>query len=455
MAAPPSTSGAPITSKRELIEYLEVGCKTETEWRIGTEHEKFVFQKDTYFPAPYEGSWGIRALLEGLQRFDWEPILEDGNPIALRHQNGCSITLEPGGQVELAGAPLENIHQTCSEVHSHLNQVKEIASELGVGLIGIGFNPKWERTDIPWMPKGRYKIMRDYMPKVGSLGLDMMLRTSTVQVNLDFKSEIDMVKKFRTSLALQPIATAMFADSPFHEGRSTDFISYRSHIWEDTDPDRCGILPFVFEDGMGFERYVDYVLDVPMYFVYRDGNYLNAAGQSFRKFLDGKLSVLPGEIPTIGDWIDHLTTVFPEVRLKRFIEMRGADGGPWRRLCALPALWTGLLYDQVSLDAAWDLVKDWTPEEHKYLRAEVPKYALKTTFRNGKVQDVAREVLEIASAGLRRRNRLDSVGADETGFLGALFEIVESGQTAGEEKLHKFKTVWNGNIDQVFEEYAY
>jgi len=455
MAAPPSTSGAPITSKRELIEYLEAGCKTETEWRIGTEHEKFVFQKDTYFPAPYEGSWGIRALLEGLQRFDWEPILEDGNPIALRHRNGCSITLEPGGQVELAGAPLENIHQTCSEVHSHLNQVKEIASELGVGLIGIGFNPKWERTDIPWMPKGRYKIMRDYMPKVGSLGLDMMLRTSTVQVNLDFKSEIDMVKKFRTSLALQPIATAMFADSPFHEGRSTDFISYRSHIWEDTDPDRCGILPFVFEDGMGFERYVDYVLDVPMYFVYRDGNYLNAAGQSFRKFLDGKLSVLPGEIPTIGDWIDHLTTVFPEVRLKRFIEMRGADGGPWRRLCALPALWTGLLYDQVSLDAAWDLVKDWTPEEHKYLRAEVPKYALKTTFRNGKVQDVAREVLEIASAGLRRRNRLDSVGADETGFLGALFEIVESGQTAGEEKLHKFKTVWNGNIDQVFEEYAY
>ena len=455
MAAPPSTSGAPITSKRELIEYLEAGCKTETEWRIGTEHEKFVFQKDTYFPAPYEGSFGIRALLEGLQRFDWEPILEDGNPIALRHRNGCSITLEPGGQVELAGAPLENIHQTCSEVHLHLNQVKEIASELGVGLIGTGFNPKWERTDIPWMPKGRYKIMRDYMPKVGSLGLDMMLRTSTVQVNLDFKSEIDMVKKFRTSLALQPIATAMFADSPFYEGRPTDFISYRSHIWEDTDPDRCGILPFVFEDGMGFERYVDYILDVPMYFVYRDGNYLNAAGQSFKKFLDGKLSVLPGEIPTIGDWVDHLTTVFPEVRLKRFIEMRGADGGPWRRLCALPALWTGLLYDQVSLDAAWDLVKDWTSEEHKYLRAEVPKNALKTTFRKGKVQGVAREVLEIASAGLRRRNRLDTVGADETGFLGALYEIVESGQTAGEEKLHKFKTVWNGNIDQVFEEYAY
>jgi len=455
MAAPPATSGAPITSKHELIEYLESGCKTETDWRIGTEHEKFVFQKDTYFPAPYEGSWGIRSLLEGLQRFDWEPILEDGNPIALRHQNGCSITLEPGGQLELAGAPLENIHQTCNEVHSHLNQVKEVALELGVGLIGIGFNPKWGRGDIPWMPKGRYKIMRNYMPKVGSLGLDMMLRTSTVQVNLDFKSEFDMVKKFRTSLALQPIATAMFADSPFYEGQPSDFISYRSHIWEDTDPDRCGILPFVFEDGMGFERYVDYALDVPMYFVYRDGNYIHAAGQSFRKFLDGKLSVLPGEIPTIGDWVDHLTTVFPEVRLKKFMEMRGADGGPWRRLCALPALWTGLLYDQVSLDAAWDLVKDWTPEEHKYLRAEVPKYALKSAFRKGKVQCVAKEVLEIAGAGLRRRNRLDTVGADETGFLGALYEIVESGQTAGEEKLQKFKTVWKGNIDQVFEEYAY
>ncbi|MBK19824.1 MAG: glutamate--cysteine ligase [Rhodospirillaceae bacterium] len=455
MAAPPSTPGVPIESKQALIDFLESGCKPTADWRIGTEHEKFVFQDGTFLPAPYEGEWGIRALLEGLQGFGWDAILENGNPVALSHKNGCSITLEPGGQVELAGAPLENIHQTCNEVHSHLKQVKEVAEDLGVGLIGIGFNPKWKRDDIPWMPKGRYKIMRDYMPKVGSLGLDMMVRTSTVQVNLDFKSEADMVKKFRVSLALQPIATAMFADSPFVEGKPSGYLSYRSHIWEDTDPDRCGILPFVFEDGMGFERYVDYILDVPMYFVYRDGNYLDAAGQSFRDFLDGSLPVLPGEIPTTGDWGDHLTTVFPEVRLKKFIEMRGADGGPWRRLCALPALWTGLLYDQTSLDAAWDLVKDWTSEEHEGLRREVPIHALNTPFRNGKVQQIAGETLEIASSGLRRRNRLDAVGTDETGFLGTLYEIVDSGRTAAEEKLEKYHSVWNGNIDSIFEEYAY
>lgn len=455
MAAPPTSLGIPISSKRELVEYIEAGCKPPADWRIGTEHEKFVFQNDSFLTAPYEGDWGIRSLLEGLQRFGWEPVLENGNPIALQHANGCSITLEPGGQVELAGAPLENIHQTCNEVHSHLSQVKEVAGELGIGLIGVGFNPKWKREDIPWMPKGRYEIMRNYMPKMGSLGLDMMLRTSTVQVNLDFQSEADMIKKFRVSLALQPIATALFADSPFLEGRPSGYLSYRSHIWEDTDPDRCGILPFVFEDGMGFERYVDYMLDVPMYFVYRDGAYLDASGQSFRDFLDGNLPALPGEIPTTGDWGDHLTTVFPEVRLKKFIEMRGADGGPWRRLCALPALWTGLLYDQSALDAAWDLVKDWTPAEHEYLRLEVPKQALKTPFRNGTLQEVARATLEISSAGLRRRNRLDAVGTDETGFLGTLYEIVDSGRTAAEEKLEKFHGVWDGNVDSVFKDYAY
>ncbi len=455
MAAPPTFPGTPISSKSELVEYLESGCKPASEWRIGTEHEKFVFQKGTLLPAPYDGEWGIRALLEGLKRFGWKAVLENGNPIALQHENGCSITLEPGGQLELAGAPLENIHQTCSEVHSHLNQVKEVAEEIGVGLIGVGFNPKWKRDDIPWMPKGRYKIMQSYMPKVGSLGIDMMVRTSTVQVNLDFLSEADMVKKFRVSLALQPIATALFADSPFVEGRPSGYLSYRSHIWEDTDPDRCGILPFVFEDGMGFERYVDYMLDVPMYFVYRDGSYIDASGQSFRDFLSGDLPCLPGEVATTGDWGDHLTTVFPEVRLKKFLEMRGADGGPWRRLCALPALWTGLLYEPSALNAAWDLVKDWTSEEHKYLRGAVPKQALKTPFQDKTVQHVAREMLEISSSGLRRRNRLDTAGTDETGYLGALYEIVDSGCTAAEEKLIRFNEAWNGNVDPVFEDYAY
>ncbi len=455
MAAPPSGPGKPITDRKQLIDYIASGCRKPDDWRIGTEHEKFVFQLGTLKPAPYDGTWGIRALLEGMTRFGWEPIYEGENPIALKHANGCSITLEPGGQLELAGAQLETIHQTCNEVHTHLAQVKEVAGEIGVGLIGVGFHPTARREDIHWMPKGRYKIMGAYMPKVGNLGLDMMLRTSTVQVNLDFESESDMVRKFRVGLALQPIAVAMFADSAFVEGRPSGYLSYRSHVWEDTDPDRTGILPFVFEDGMGFERYVDYMLDVPMYFVYRDGKYIDAAGQSFRDFLDGKLPALPGETPTDGDWSDHLTTAFPEVRLKKFLEMRGADGGPWRRLCAQPAYWTGLLYDSDSLDAAWDLVKDWTPEEHDSLRRDVPKLALKARFRNRTVRDVAAETLEIASAGLRRRNRLDSSGSDETGFLGALYEIVESGLCPAEEKLEKFHGAWGGKIDHLFKEYAY
>ena len=454
MAAPPSAQGEPITHREQLIQYLADGCRKPEDWRIGTEHEKFVFRLGTFEPVPYEGPWGIRALLEGLGRFGWEPVFEDGNPIALL-KGECAITLEPGGQVELAGAQLETIHQTCSEVHTHLKEVKQVAEDLGVGMLGIGFHPTRRRDEIPWMPKGRYAIMRDYMPKRGSLGLDMMLRTSTVQVNLDFQSEADMVQKFRTALALQPVATAMFADSPFVEGKPTGFLSYRSHVWEDTDPDRCGMLSFVFEDGMGFERYVDYALDVPMYFVYRDGKYIDAAGQSFRDFLDGNLPALPGEVPTTSDWSDHLTTIFPEVRLKRFLEMRGADGGPWRRLCALPALWTGLLYDQASLDAAWELVRDWTPDEHLYLRATVPRQGLGTKFRNRTVRDIAADMLDIASMGLRRRNRLDRGGADETGYLGALFEIVESGRTPAEEMLEKFNAPWKGDVNHLFDEYAY
>jgi glutamate--cysteine ligase len=454
MAAPPSSPGEPITDRRQLVEYMESGCRPAKDWRIGTEHEKFVFRLGTLEPAPYEGEWGIRALLEGMTRFGWEPVEEDGKPIALR-QDGCTVTLEPGGQLELSGAQLETLHQTCNEVHTHLDQVKEVAGEIGVGLIGAGFHPKAKRDEIPWMPKGRYRIMRDYMPKKGSLGLDMMLRTCTVQVNLDFSSEADMVKKFRVGLALQPIAVAMFANSPFVEGRPSGYLSYRSHVWEDTDPDRCGILPFVFEKEMSFQKYVDHVLDVPMYFVYRDGRYIDASGQSFRDFLDGRLPALPGETPTISDWADHLTTLFPEVRLKRFLEMRGADGGPWKRLCALPALWTGLLYDQAVLDSAWDLVKDWTEEEHVALRESVPRLGLAAPFRNRTVREVAADVLELSSAGLRRRNRLDGAGTDETGFLGTLYEIVRSGRTPAEEKLAKFANGWGGNIDRLFDEYAY
>ena len=454
MAAPPSSAGAPIESRRQLIEYLEAGSTPQSDWRIGTEHEKFVFNLETHKPAPYEGPWGIRAMLEGLQRFGWQPVLENGNPIALTMAD-CNISLEPGGQLELSGAPLDTIHQTCDEVHEHLAQVKEVAGELGVGMLGVGFHPTEHRADIPWMPKGRYEIMRNYMPKKGTLGLDMMLRTCTVQVNLDFASEADMVKKFRVGLALQPIATALFANSPFVEGAPSGFYSYRSHIWEDTDPDRCGILPFVFEDGMGFERYVDHVLDVPMYFAYRDGRYIDASGQSFRDFMDGRLPALPGETPTMSDWSDHLTTLFPEVRLKRILEMRGADGGPWRRLCALPALWVGLLYDGTALDAAWDMVKDWTGEEHEMLRRNVPVRALHTEFRNGTVRDLAAEVLEIAHAGLRARAQLDGAGNNETGFLGALDEIVARGSCPAELKLDLYNGAWQGGVNRLFKDYAY
>jgi glutamate--cysteine ligase len=454
MSAPPSSSGEPITSKRQLVEWFEMGCKPPEAWRIGTEHEKFVFRRSDLRPVPYEGKDGISALLKGMERFDWEPIAEDGNPIALR-RGAASITLEPGGQLELSGAPLQTIHQTCAEVQEHLRQVREVTEELGLGMIGLGFQPKWRREDIPWMPKGRYRIMRDYMPKVGTLGLDMMLRTCTVQVNLDFASEADMVRKFRTSLALQPVATALFASSPFVEGKPSGYKSYRSHIWTDVDNNRSGMLPFVFEEGFGFERYVDWLLDVPMYFVYRGGRYIDAAGQSFRDFLAGRLPALPGELPGIGDWNDHVTTAFPEVRLKRFLEMRGADGGRWERLCALPALWVGLLYDRTALDAAWDLVKDWTLEERSYLRAEVPKTALHTMFRGRPLQELAREVVAIAQDGLRRRARADSCGEDETHFLATLVDIVETGRTPADRLLDHYENRWNRSVYPVFAEYAY
>jgi glutamate--cysteine ligase len=451
-----STSAArPLTDKRALVAYLEAGCKPRSAWRIGTEHEKFAFSLDDMRALAYEGAGGIRALLEGLERYGWEPVLEDGRPIALTHRNGGSITLEPGGQIELSGAPVETIHETCAELHEHLAQVKTVGGELGFGLLGLGFQPKWSREETPWMPKQRYDIMRRYMPGKGGLGLDMMLRTCTVQVNLDFESEADMVRKFRVALALQPVATALFANSPFVEGRPTGYLSYRSYVWTDTDPDRCGTLPFVFEDGMGFERYVDYMLDVPMYFVYRDGRYIDAAGQSFRDFLAARLPALPGELPTMKDWEDHLTTVFTEVRLKRFLEMRGADGGPWWRLCALPALWTGLLYDAGALEAASRMIRGWTMQDHLYLREEVPKSGLKARIGDHTVGDLAREVLALAREGLVRRARRNGRGQDETHFLDPLDAIAASGRTPAEELIEAFETRWEREICPIFRECAF
>lgn len=454
MSGPSTEPSLPIEGRTSLVEYLASGAKPREAWRIGTEHEKFGFRHEDLAPPPYEGERGIRAVLEGIARFGWQRVEEDGKLIALV-QDKASVTLEPAGQLELSGAPLETLHETCRETAQHLYEVKAAADPLRIGFLGMGFQPKWRREDMPWMPKGRYRIMRAYMPKVGSLGLDMMTRTCTIQTNLDFASEADMVRKFRVSLALQPVATALFADSPFTDGRPNGFLSYRSQVWTDTDPDRTGLLDFVFEDGFGFERYVDYLLDVPMYFVHRNGTYLDAAGRSFRAFLDGRLDLLPGERPTLRDFSDHLTTAFPEVRLKRYLEMRGADGGPWNRICALSAYWVGLLYDDAALDAAWDLVKDFTREERHALREGVPRHALGLPFRGGTVRELAIETLKIAEAGLKRRDRRNRCGASEAVYLEPLIEMALAGQTAAERKLALFHGEWKGSVDPVFHEFAY
>lgn len=458
MSRAPQENGqaAPVESVSDLTAYLASGARPESEFRLGTEHEKFGFTKDDLRPLPYEGDRGIRAVLEGLsETFDWNPVMEDGLPIALLNDEGASITLEPGGQLELSGALLDNLHQTCNEVSTHLEQVKAVCEPLGIGFLGMGFQPKWPLSEIPWMPKQRYRIMKRYMAEVGTLGHDMMCRTCTVQVNLDFGSEADMVKKFRASLALQPVATALFANSPFSDGRPNGFLSYRSHVWEDTDPDRTGMLPWVFDGDMGFEKYTEYMLDVPMYFVYRKGRYIDAAGQSFRDFLKGRLPALPGERPTIRDWEDHLTTAFPEVRLKRFLEMRGADGGPWNRLCALPAFWAGLLYHAPSLDAAWDLARNWSMDERLRLRQEAPKSGLRAEIDGRSLKSLALELLDLARAGLAARRRLNASGDNESGFLEPLQEIAESGITPAERKLEIFDGEWNGSVDPIFTECVY
>jgi len=447
----------PIESRDALVAWFEAGSKPRENFRIGTEHEKFAFTLEGHAPVPYDGPRGIKALLNGMRHLlGWEPIMEAENIIGLYDvTGGGAISLEPGGQFELSGAPVETVHQTSSELMAHLAQVREIARPLRIGFLGIGMTPKWSLREMPAMPKGRYRIMTAYMPKVGSHGLDMMYRTCTVQTNLDFSSEPDMVKKLRVSLALQPVATALFANSPFTDGKPNGFLSFRSEIWRDTDNQRAGTLPWAFEPGMGFERWVDYALDVPMYFVKRGDKYIDVAGQSFRDLLAGRLDALPGERATLSDWANHVSTIFPEVRLKRFLEMRGADGVPWRMLPALPAFWVGLLYDQDCLDAAWDIVKDWTAPERQKLRDDVPKQALKATIRGRSMLELAKDCLTLAHAGLKRRDRRDREGRDETLYLETLGDIVRRGYTPAEELLQKFHGPWRVSVEPIFTEYAY
>jgi glutamate--cysteine ligase len=454
MSVPSTAGGEIVTEERQLAAYLESGCKPPAEWRVGTEHEKFLFRQSGHGPVIYDGDVGVRALLDGLKPFGWESVLEGETLIGLT-RGKANVSLEPGGQFELSGAPLDTIHEAAAETASHLAEVRAVGDALGIGALGLGFQPSLRRDEIPWMPKGRYAIMRAYMPKRGREGHDMMLRTCTIQANLDFESEAAMVKKFRVSLALQPIATALFANSPFVEGKPSGFKSRRAQVWTDTDPDRTGDLPFVFESGFGFERYVDYALNVPMYFVLREGRYIDVSGQSFRDFLQGKLPGLPGERPTSSDWADHLTTIFPEVRLKKYLEMRGADGGPEAHINALPALWAGIFYDAAALDAAWDLVKGWTREDRAGLKAAVPRLALEAEVAGRPALDVARDLLQIARAGLKARARLNPAGEDEGLFLDPLDRIAERGVTRADAMLALYHGRWNGSVDPVFDEFAY
>jgi glutamate--cysteine ligase len=453
----PQSGGGPIEHHAQLAEYLEAGCKPKEDWRIGTEHEKFGYCKDTHLPLPYEGERSIKAMLEGLRdEFGWAPVKEAGNIIGLE-KDGANVSLEPGGQLELSGAPLETIHQTCDEVSTHLKEVQTVADRIGARFIGLGAAPEWTHEQMPMMPKGRYRLMTDYMGRVGTHGTQMMYRTCTVQVNLDFSSEADMVQKLRVAFALQPVATALFANSPFFEGKPNGHKSWRSRIWRSLDDARTGMLPFVFEDGFGFEAWVDYALDVPMYFVYRDGKYINALGQSFRDFMKGELPALPGETPTLSDWADHLTTIFPEARLKKFIEMRGADGGPWRRLCALPAFWVGLTYDQGALDAAWDLVKDWDAETREAWRVAASVDGLQANVGGRSMQDLARDVLEISESGLRARARPGAGGMiiDERHFLNALHDSIETGQVPADELLECYHGEWGGDLSRIYDAFSY
>ncbi len=447
----------PLTLK-DLAAYLASGCKPPADFRIGAEHEKFGFRHGTLRPVAYDGPDGIRALLEGMMRFGWQGVYEDqdhGRVLIGLERGKANISLEPGGQFELSGAPLATLHEICVETTRHLAETKQVADELNLGFLGLGFSPIWRREEVPVMPKARYDIMRSYMPKVGGMGLDMMLRTCTVQANLDFASEADMVLKFRASLALQPVATALFANSPFKEGKPNGYLSWRAHVWTDTDPDRTGLLDFVFKDGFGFETYVQHALDVPMYFAKRNGRYLDLSGKSFRAFLAGELAELAGERPTLKDWGDHLTTLFPEVRLKTYLEMRGADSAPQPGLCALPALWGGILYDDAALNAAWDLCKNWTAEERTRLRGDAARLGLKAKIAGRTLQEVAKDVLAIARQGLKARGRLNGGRLDETIYLADLDEIAESGITPAERLLELYHGPWAGDASRVFEALAY
>ncbi|MFN6925418.1 MAG: glutamate--cysteine ligase [Tabrizicola sp.] len=441
----PQSGGGPIESFDQLAAYMEAGCKPKDQWRIGAEHEKFGWLTDTRAPLPYAGPRSISAIFDGLvARYGWQPVREGENVIGLA-RNGANISLEPGGQFELSGAPFASTIEVAAELQTHLDEVRSIAEPMGVRFMGIGAPPEWTHDQMPVMPKGRYRLMTDYMGRVGTHGTQMMYRTATVQVNLDYASEADMVQKLRVALALQPVATALFASSPFFEGRPNGHRSWRSRIWRGLDDSRTGMLPFVFEEGMGFQRYVDWVLDVPMYFVYRDGKYIDALGQSFRDFLKGELPALPGERPTLSDWADHMTTVFPEARVKKYIEMRGADCGDQAHIVALPAFWVGLMYDQTALDAAWDLVKGFDAQTREGLRVAASEQALAGEAGGVKLMDLASAALGLSHAGLAAR------GLGEEAQLAPLVESLKTGKVQADRWLDLYEGEWGHSLVPLYE----
>jgi glutamate--cysteine ligase len=457
MSNPGDADTTPIETMAQLADFIAQGCKPAEEFRIGTEHEKFGFRHDDLSAPGYENG-GIRAVLEGLAQLGGEPITDNGQPIGLK-QGGASVSLEPAGQFELSGAPLADLHATAAELDAHFGALRHVAEPLGLGFAPLGFHPLATQAAMPWMPKGRYAIMRRYMPLVGSLGLDMMTRTCTVQVNLDYASEDDMRRKLRVGLLLQPLATALFANSPFTEGRPNGYQSYRAQIWTDTDNQRSGIPRLMLDDDFGFARYAEWLIDaVPMYFVYRQGRYIDVAGRSFRAFMAGQVPELAGETATLGDFADHMTTVFTDVRLKRFLEMRGADAGSPAMMLAQSAFWVGLLYDEAALDAALALVQGVGHEAVAALRAAVPhdgiEARLDAPWPVRTMRALARAAVDIAHAGLVARARRDPQGRDESGYLDPLRAIAEGGPNQAQYWLSRYQDAWHGDAGRILSEAA-
>jgi len=429
-----------INSKSQLIDYFIEGNKPKANWGIGTEHEKFLCSNDSFERLAYDSRPGIKEILNHLMDSDWQPILEEGKLIGLKN-DGASISLEPGGQYELSGKNIKTIHETYEETKRHFDELREISAKFNVINLALGFDPLWSREDMNWMPKKRYDIMKAYMPTKGSMGLDMMTRTATIQVNLDYLDEKDMIKKMRVAQAIQPIATALFANSPFTEGKPNGYLSYRSHVWDHTDPDRCGFLPFIFDDNFGFERWTDYLLDVPMYFIYRDGEYIPSKNITFRQFMDGKHHLKP----LMTDWETHVSTVFPDVRLKQFIEMRGADASCCTHISALSAFWVGILYSEDALDSVSNYIKNWNIESIQEIRSQVPKLALKAEYGNLKVQKIAQDLIEISANGLSKR-KLELGIEDESKYLDPIVKIAKTGQTQADKMLDAYYKIWDKNI---------